>query len=59
MRLNPPTVFIFLISLILTGLAVVSKLGLVAVPFQFPNQDFWLAVIGYIVLMLGNLVRGL
>ncbi|MBI1383778.1 MAG: hypothetical protein GC150_02570 [Rhizobiales bacterium] len=59
MRLNPPTVFVFLISLVLVGLAVVSHLGLIQVPFKFPNQNLWLAVSGYIILMIGNLVRGL
>ncbi len=59
MRLNPPTVFIFLISLVLVVLAVISHLGIVAIPFKFPNQNFWLAVIGYVILMIGNLVRGL
>ncbi len=59
MRLNPPTVFVFLISLVLVGLAVVSQLGIFPIPFKFPNQNFWLAVVGYVVLMIGNLVRGL
>jgi len=59
MRLNPPTVFVFLISLILVALAIVSQLGLVNIPVKFPNQSFWLAVSAYVVLMIGNLVRGL
>lgn len=59
MRLNPPTVFIFLISLVMVGLAVISKMGFVDIPEQVPNQAFWLSIFGYIVLMLGNLVRGL
>jgi len=59
MRLNPPTVFIFLISLVLVVLAVVSQLGIFPVPFKFPNQNFWLAVVAYLILMIGNLVRGL
>lgn len=59
MRLNPPTVFIFLISLILVAFAIVSRLGLFAIPEWMPHQEFWLAVAGYLVLMLGNLVRGL
>jgi len=59
MRLNPPTVFVFLLSLIPVILAVVSHLGFVPVPQIMPNQNIWLPVFGYIVLMLGNLVRGL
>lgn len=59
MRLNPPTIFIFLISLILAILALISQLGLVHLPYLMPNQSFWLAIGGYGVLMIGNLVRGL
>lgn len=59
MRLNPPTIFIFLISLILAVLALVSRLGIVNLPYFVPHQEFWLAIGGYFVLMIGNLVRGL
>ena len=59
MRLNPPTIFIFLLSLLLVIFALVVQLHFLPVPQFIPHQQFWLAVIGYIVLMLGNLVRGL
>lgn len=59
MRLNPPTVFIFFISLLLAVLSVISQLGYVAIPGFIPHQSFWLAVSAYIILMIGNLVRGL
>ncbi|MEM8627879.1 MAG: hypothetical protein AAGF32_08065 [Pseudomonadota bacterium] len=59
MRLNPPSIFIFFISLLLVLVAVISHLGLVQIPFKFPNQNLWLAVTGYTMLMIGNLVRGL
>lgn len=59
MRLNPPTVFIFIISLILAGLGIINTLGLLEIPYQIPKQDFWLVVAGYVTLVLGNLVRGL
>ncbi|MEZ5773736.1 MAG: hypothetical protein R3D33_03195 [Hyphomicrobiaceae bacterium] len=59
MRLNPPTVFIFAISLLLIALAVISRMGFVPIPEYMPHQEFWLAVFGYLILMLGNLVRGL
>ncbi len=58
MRLNPPTVFIFLISLLLVGIGLASRLFL-AIPEYVPHQQFWLVVAGYIVLVLGNLIRGL
>jgi len=59
MRLNPPTIAIFLISLTLALLALVTKLGFVGVPRYLPHQEFWLAITAYITLMVGNLVRGL
>jgi hypothetical protein len=59
MRLNPPTIAIFLISLILAAGAMVTKLGFVPVPRYLPHQEYWLAISAYLVLMVGNLVRGL
>ncbi len=62
MRLNPPTIIIFLISLVLALLALFVKLGAtygVPVPTLFPNQAFWLAIIAYLTLMVGSVVRGL
>lgn len=59
MRLNPPTIFIFLISLILALLGLVTQLGYVTIANVVPNQSFWLVAAGYGVLMTGNLVRGL
>ncbi|MEZ5842402.1 MAG: hypothetical protein R3D27_01550 [Hyphomicrobiaceae bacterium] len=59
MRLNPPTLSFFLISLVLAVLAVVTKLGYFAVPRYIPHQEYWLAISAYMVLMVANLVRGL
>ena len=59
MRLTAPTALIFLISLILTVVGIVGKLGYVPIPHMIPNQDFWFAVFAYIVLMSGNLIKGL
>ena len=42
MRLNPPTIAIFLISLTLAILALITKLGFVGVPRYLPHQEFWL-----------------
>jgi hypothetical protein len=58
-RLNPPTIAIFLISLMLAALAMVTKLGFIPVPRYLPHQEYWLAMGAYLVLMVGNLVRGL
>ena len=59
MRLNPPTIVIFLISLVLAVLAMVTKIGLIPIPRYLPHQEYWLAITAYMVLMFGNLVRGL
>jgi len=59
MRLNPPTIVIFLISLVLAVLALVTKLGFVEVPRYLPHQEYWLAITAYLVLMTGTVVRGL
>lgn len=59
MRLNPPTIVIFLISLVLALLALFVKFGIGLIPTLFPHQGFWLAIVAYLVLMVGCLVKGL
>lgn len=59
MRLSPPTLLLFLISLILALLAMVTKLGYVPVPRYIPHQEYWLAITAYMVLTVGVLSRGL
>jgi len=59
MRLNPPTVLIFLISLIIAVGAMVTKLGYIPVPRYLPHQEYWLAITAYMVLLVGNVFRGL
>lgn len=59
MRLNPPTLVIFLISFILAALALIMKMGFVGVPRYLPHQEYWLAMSAYLVLMIGNVVKGL
>ena len=55
MNLSPPTTAVFVISLILALLAIVGKF--VAIPF-ITDHGFWVAVVAYIVLAVGNLFRG-
>jgi hypothetical protein len=55
MNLSPPTTAVFVISLILALLAIVGKF--VAIPF-ISDHGFWVAVIAYVVLAVGNLFRG-
>jgi hypothetical protein len=59
MRLNPPSIALFLVSLTLALLALITKIGIVGVPHYLPHQEFWLAITAYITLMVGSLVRGL
>lgn len=59
MRLNPPTILVFLMSLVLASLALVTKLGFIPIPRYLPHQEFWLAITAYMALMVGNLVKGL
>lgn len=59
MRLNPPTIIIFILSLILAALAIITKLGIVPIPRYLPHQEYWLAIIAYFVLMAGTVFRGL
>lgn len=59
MRLNPPTILVFLISLLIAVAAMVTKLGYVPVPRYIPHQEYWLAITAYMVLLVGNVFRGL
>lgn len=61
MRLNPPSIFIFVASVLLAALALISKFGAIGinVPRYIPHQEYWLAMIAYLVLMVGVIARGL
>lgn len=59
MRLNPPTILIFAISLLLAALAIITKIGVVPIPRVLPHQEFWLAIIAYVTLMIGNIYKDL
>jgi hypothetical protein len=58
LRLTPPTTTTLLISLILAVVAVAGQY-IHQISNYIPMSMFWLAVIAYIVLLLGNLIRGL
>ena len=61
MRLNPPSIFIFVVSVLLAALALISKFGAIGidVPRYLPHQEYWLAMIAYLTLMVGVLAKGL
>ena len=55
MQLSAPTTAVFIISVILAVLAIIGKF--VAIPFITEN-GFWVAIVAYIILAVGNLFRG-
>jgi hypothetical protein len=61
MRLNPPSIFIFVVSVLLAALALISKFGAIGInlPRYLPHQEYWLAMTAYLVLMVGVIARGL
>ena len=57
MNLSAPTKIVFLISLVLAVLALITALG-VSIPVVSGNA-LWVALIGYAVLAAGNLLKGM
>ncbi len=57
MNLTPPTKQTFLISILLAALAIVGQF-VHMISNYVPISMFWVAIIAYIVLFLGNIVRG-
>jgi len=55
MRLNPPTKNVFYISIVLGILGFAGKLT--TIPFV-STYAFWLLLIGFILLVLGNVLKG-
>jgi len=55
MNLSPPTTAVFVISLILAVLAIIGTF--VTIPLISANA-FWVAIIAYIILAVGNVFHG-
>ena len=55
MNLSAPTNVVFVVSVILAVLAVIGTFT--PLPFISDNA-FWVAIAGYVVLALGNILRG-
>lgn len=55
MNLSPPTTAVFVISLILAVLAIIGTF--VPIPL-ISTYAFWVAIIAYVMLAVGNLFRG-
>jgi hypothetical protein len=58
LRLTPPTVTTFAISVILAVVAIAGQYNH-QISSHIPVSMFWLAVIAYFVLFLGNVIRGI
>lgn len=57
MRLTPPTNMTFLISAILAAVAIVGQF-VSMISNYIPISMFWVAIVAYMLLLLGVLVRG-
>ena len=55
MNLSPPTTAVFIVSVVLAVLAIIGTF--VAIPF-ISGHAFWVAILAYIILAVGNLFRG-
>lgn len=58
MFLTPPTNKTLLISLLFAVFAILGQF-VQMVSSSIPISMFWLAIIGYVVLLLGNVIRGM
>lgn len=56
MRLNPPKKITFWISVVLGALGFLGRI--VTIPF-ITTYDFWFVFIGFLLLVLGLLIKGL
>lgn len=56
MKLTPPTKIVFWISVVLVVLGLLGQFGVVAALGAYVA---WLYLIGYVVLLLGLLVKGM
>lgn len=55
MRLTPPTKTVFYLSLLLAALGVIGYF--VSIAF-ISDYAFWFVVVGYVLLALGNAMKG-
>ncbi len=55
MRLNQPTKNVFWISVVVAAVALIAKLGLVGFLAPFA---FWLMLVAFVLLVLGNTMKG-
>ena len=58
MKTQAPKSIIWLISVILAALGILLYLRIITIPVLAP-YDFWLVAVAFILLALGNIVKGL
>ena len=59
MRLNAPTKTTFVVALIIAIVGVLGKIVGIIAPVEFlEDYSLWAVVAGYIILMLGNTLKG-
>ncbi len=58
MRLTAPTAVVFFLSLLLAILALIAHFGGVAIPVIGGNT-FVSLLVAYVILVLGNIIRGI
>ena len=56
LNLSAPTVPVFVVSLVIVAIAILMVLGVVP---TYGLPTFWVAVVGYVVLLLGNLLKNM
>ncbi|MGD8632871.1 MAG: hypothetical protein PVF85_04825 [Anaerolineales bacterium] len=55
MRLNPPTKNVFYLSAVLVVVGLVAQI--ITIPF-LSSVAFWIVFVGYVLLFLGNTMKG-
>jgi len=55
MKLTPPTKNVFWISVVVAAVGLIAKFGVVAFLTPFA---FWLVVVAFVLLVLGNTMKG-
>jgi hypothetical protein len=55
MSLSPPTTVVFVVSIVLAFLAIFG--AFMPIPF-FSEHGFWVAIVAYVILAVGNIFRG-
>lgn len=55
MNFSAPTMIVFVISLVIAVLGLLAGLGIFSI---IPISSFWIMMIAYVVLLAGNILKG-